>query len=118
MTEPKYTFVEIKEGEEAVSPIRRSIAKTMEVTENFNLFDVLTYIGKLKKAAADKQAEIDGIETMIKAYEDELKLIENELSVQSMETDYQKELARENEEKTKAALKEELLKTGNFVEKE
>lgn len=117
MTEPKYTFVELKEGGE-VAPIKRQIAKTMEVTENFNLFDVISYIAKMRKGVADKQAEIDGIETMIKAYEDELKLIEDELGVQELESDYQKEIARENEEKTKQALKEELLKTGNFVEKE
>lgn len=120
MTEikPKYQFVEAIEGEEEVSPIKRSISKTMEITENFTVFAALEYVAKIDKAIKDKEAEIEGFKIMKKAYEDEFKLIEEELGVQEMEADYQKEVAKKNQEETEAALKAELLKTGNFVEKE
>lgn len=88
---PTYKFVE-EEGE-AVSPIKKKIAKTMQVTETFTVFEAIQYVAKMKKAVEEKQAEIDGLNSMIKAYEDELEIIENELSVQAMETDYQKEIA-------------------------
>lgn len=115
MTEPKYKFA--NESEE-VTPIKRTIAKTMEVTENFTVYDAIAYVAKMNKAVADKEAEIEGLKSMIKAYEDELQLIENELGVQAMEADYQKKLAEQRGDEIKDALKEELLKTGNFVEKD
>lgn len=116
---PTYKFVAV-EGMESVSPIKRTIAKTMVTTENFNIFETMTYIARMKKAITDKEAEIAGIKSMIDAYEDELKFVEESLGVQSAEEDYQVEISLENEKKqaaTEAALKEELLKTGNFEEK-
>lgn len=93
---PKYEFAVVPEGVvDPISPIKKSIAKTMVVTENFNLFDVLTYIAKLKKAIEDKDAEKEGLVNMLKAYEDELELIEKELGVQKLEEEYQKTVAEE-----------------------
>lgn len=120
---PTYKFKEV-EGE-VLTPIKRTIQKTMEVTEEFNIFEALQYRAKLLKAIADKQAEIDGLNTMVKAYDEEIAIIEEALGVQDLEVEYQKELAVRNEEsekerqsKIEADLKAELLKTGNFVEKE
>ena len=120
---PVYKFKEI-EGE-VVTPIKRTIQKTMEVTEEFNIFDALQYRAKLLKAIADKEAEIDGLNSMVKAYDEEIAIIEESLGVQDLEVEYQKEIALKNEEsanerqaKIEADLKAELLKTGNFVEKE
>lgn len=120
---PTYKFKEV-EGE-VVTPIKRTIQKTMEVTEEFNIFDALQYRAKLLKAIADKNAEIDGLQSMVKAYDEEIAIIEEALGVQDLEVEYQKEIASKNEEsekerqaKLEAELKAELLKTGNFVEKE
>lgn len=120
---PTYKFKEV-EGE-TLTPIRRTIQKTMEVTEEFNVFEALQYRAKLVKAIADKQAEIDGLNTMVKAYDEEIAIIEEALGVQDLEVEYQKELAEKNAEsekerqdKIEAELKAELLKTGNFVEKD
>lgn len=91
---PKYSFADVPDGTLIpASPIKKTIAKTMEVTENFNIFDVMTYIAKLKKAIADKDAEKEGMVHMLKAYEDELEFIEKELGVQKMEEEYQREVA-------------------------
>lgn len=120
---PTYKFKEV-EGE-VITPIKRTIQKTMEVTEEFNIFDALQYRAKLLKAISDKEAEIEGLNTMVKAYDEEISLIEEALGVQDLEVEYQKEIALKNEEsekerqsKIEADLKAELLKTGNFVEKE
>lgn len=120
---PTYKFKEV-EGE-TLTPIKRTIQKTMEVTEEFNVFDALQYRAKLVKAIADKQAEIDGLNTMVKAYDEEIAIIEEALGVQNLEAEYQKEIAEKNAESAKerqakieAELKAELLKTGNFVEKD
>jgi len=120
---PTYKFKEV-EGE-VLTPIKRTIQKTMEVTEEFNIFDALQYRAKLLKAIADKNAEIDGLQSMVKAYDEEIAIIEEALGVQDLEVEYQKEIASKNEEsekerqaKLEAELKAELLKTGNFVEKE
>jgi len=88
---PKYAWIEAKEGE-VVTPIRRQIAKTMEVTELFTYYDALAYVMKMEKAVADKQAEIQGLEAMIKAYRDELEIVEKELSVTELEEKYNLEL--------------------------
>jgi len=88
---PKYAWTEAKEGE-VVTPIRRQIAKTMEVTELFTYYDALAYVMKMEKAVADKQAEIQGLEVMIKAYQDELEIVEKELSVTELEEKYNLEL--------------------------
>ena len=120
---PVYKFKEV-EGE-VLTPIRRTIQKTMEVTEEFNVFEALQYRAKLVKAIADKQAEIDGLQSMVKAYDEEIAIIEEALGVQDLEVEYQKEIAEKNAEsekerqdKIEAELKAELLKTGNFVEKD
>ena len=120
---PTYKFKEV-EGE-VLTPIKRTIQKTMEVTEEFNIFEALQYRAKLLKAIAEKNAEIEGLNIMVKAYDEEIALIEESLGVQNLEVEYQKEIAEKNEEsekerqaKIEADLKAELLKTGNFVEKE
>lgn len=92
-SKPEYKFIE-EEGQEELSPIKRKIAKTMEVTETFNVYDAMSYVGKIDKAIADKQAEIDGLVSMKEAYEKELKLIEDKLGVQKLEEEYQKSLAK------------------------
>lgn len=120
---PTYKFKEV-EGE-VLTPIKRTIQKTMEVTEEFNIFEALQYRAKLLKAIADKNAEIDGLNSMVKAYDEEIAIIEESLGVQDLEVEYQKEIAiknaeseKERQDKIEAELKAELLKTGNFVEKE
>jgi hypothetical protein len=44
---------------------------------------------RMEKAVADKQAEIDGLNNMIKAYREEIELIEKELSVTEIEEAFQ-----------------------------
>ena len=101
---PKYEFTDVEEGVEGVSPIRRTISKTMEVTEMFSVFDCLQYLAKMEKAIADKEAEIEGLKNMKEAYEKELKLIEDAIGVQKMEEEYQKELAENIQPDTEAVL--------------
>lgn len=96
---PTYKFKEV-EGE-VLTPIKRTIQKTMEVTEEFNLFEALQYRAKLLKAVADKNAEIDGLNSMVKAYDEEIAIIEESLGVQNLETEYQKEIAEKNAESEK-----------------
>lgn len=105
---PVYKFAEVPEGTLIpASPIKKQIAKTMEVTETFNIFEVMQYIAKLKKAIEDKDAEKEGMVHMLKAYEDELELIEAELGVQKLEEEYQKSVAEQNAiEAEEARLKE------------
>lgn len=93
---PTYAFAEVPEGTiNPASPIKKTLSKTMVVTENFTIFDVMTYLAKMEKAIADKEAELDGLRKMKVAYEAELKLIEEALGVQKMEEEYQKTLAEE-----------------------
>lgn len=120
---PVYKFKEV-EGDPG-TPIKRVIQKTMEVTEEFDMFSALQYRAKLIKAIEDKKAEIEGLESMVKAYDEEIELIEESLGVQELEAEYQLEIAKANEVSAKekqaeleASLKEELLKTGDFVEKD
>lgn len=106
---PTYELLplEIGKGKEDVSPIHRQIAKTMEVTETFNVYETMVYLAKMKKAITDKEAEITGIQSMIEAYEKELMVIESQLGIQGMEELFQKEyaenLAKENEEAERLA---------------
>lgn len=100
--EPVYAWVE-EEGVNDIPPIRRKITKTMEVTESFNYYDTLAYVMKMEKAVADKKAEIDGMESMIKAYKEELELIESKLGVTEEERvwnlELHEKLKKEAEEK-------------------
>lgn len=89
---PTYKFKEV-EGE-VLTPIKRTIQKTMEVTEEFNVFEALQYRAKLIKAIADKNAEIEGLESMVKAYDEEIALIEESLGVQDLEVEYQRRLQK------------------------
>lgn len=88
---PTYKWVE-EEGGNDVPPIKRKISKTMEITENFNYYDTLAYVMKMEKAIEDKRKEIEGLETMIKAYRDELELIEDTLHVNEEERKWNIEL--------------------------
>lgn len=91
LKKPKYKIAEVPEGViNPAEPIKKTIAKTMETTENFNIFDVLTYIAKLKKAIEDKKSETVSLETMLKAYEDELAVIEEELGIQKKQEAWEK----------------------------
>ena len=85
--EPKYTWVE-EEGMDDIPPSKRKIAKTMEITETFNYYDALQYCMKMEKAVTDKKAEIEGLESMIKAYKEEIELIERELAVTKMDEEW------------------------------
>lgn len=88
---PTYKFAEVPEGVVIPgSPLKKQIAKTMMTTETFTIYEVMQYIAKLKKAIEDKEAERDGLVSMLKAYESELELIENELKVQELEEEFQK----------------------------
>lgn len=114
---PTYKFVEPAEGEEVKTPAKRIIAKTSFVTEHFDVHSTLEYMARMEKEIGELEAKISGLKTMKEAYQKELDLIENELGVLAMDADYQKEIAEKNQKETEEKLKEELLKTGNFVEK-
>lgn len=88
---PTYKWVE-EEGVNDITPIRRKIAKTMEVTETFTYYDALAYCMKMEKAVEDKKAEIAGLESMIKAYKDEIELIEQSLGVTKVEETWNQDL--------------------------
>lgn len=109
MKQPKYNWVE-EEGVDDVTPIRRKISKTMEITESFTFYDTLAYVMKMEKAVEDKQKEIEGLQSMIKAYRDEIELIEKELNVTEIEETWNKELheklKKEAEEKVEEESKE------------
>lgn len=93
---PVYAFADVPEGVIVpASPIKKQISKKMEVTENFTIYDVMSYLAKMEKAISDKEAELEGLVNMKKAYESELKLIEDVLGVQKLEEEYQKSLAEE-----------------------
>ena len=111
---PIYKFVEPKEGEAELTPVKRIIAKTSMVTEHFDIHSTLEYMAKMDKEIESKLAEVEGLKKMKEAFQSELDYIESELGVLKMDEKYQKEIAKKNE----ALLKEELLKTGNFVEKD
>ena len=91
---PIYKFVSA-EGEEVLPPIRRKIAKTMEVTEEFNLYSVYQHLGKMKKAISDREAEIKALEVEKGRYELELKIIEKALRVTDLEESFQREALKE-----------------------
>lgn len=112
---PVYKWVEeeVKEGEEGeeveeLTPIRRKIAKTMEVTEHFTYYDALEYCMKMEKAVEDKKAEIDSLETMIKAYREEIEMIEKALKVTAMEEEWNLELHKKLKAEKEAASEEKL----------
>jgi len=89
---PTYEWVK-EEGEtEEVTPIRRKIAKKMEVTETFTYYDALAYCMKMEKAVEDKKGEIEALESVIKAYREEIELIEQALGVTKMEEEWNVEL--------------------------
>jgi hypothetical protein len=88
---PTYKFVEV-EGADDITPVKRQIAKTHEVTETFTYYDALTYKIKLEKAIADKLSEVDGYRVMLKAYEEELALIEDVLHVDEFDRKWNLEL--------------------------
>lgn len=96
---PVYTFVG---GDENVTPVRRKIAKTMEVTENFDMFSVLQYVAKMDKAIADKEGEIVSLREVKKAYLEEMRIIEEQLGAMNLEKMYQEEIALENAKKVEA----------------
>ena len=113
---PKYEYVE-EEGVEDVAPIRRKIAKTMEITETFTFYDALAYCMKMEKAIEDKKAEIAGLQSMVDAYREEIVLIEEQLGVESMESEYQldihKRLKEEEAIKNGAAIANEIINEEN-----
>lgn len=93
---PVYKFAEVPEGEiNPGSPLKKRVAKTMEVTEHFTIYEVMQYIEKMKKAKADKQAEIDGLDSMIEAYEKELNEIKESLSIDELQAEYEKFVAED-----------------------
>lgn len=106
---PVYKFVE-EEGAENTTPIRRKIAKTMEITETFTFYDALAYCMKMEKAIKDKEAEIEGLQHMVDAYRKEIVEIEKQLAVEDMEKEYNLELHEklkaEEEEKKLEEVKE------------
>lgn len=76
--------------DENVEPLKRKIKKTMEVTEEFTMFDVMQYIAKLDKAIADKKTEIQSLETMREAYMKEIVHVESQTNVNSLEEEWLK----------------------------
>lgn len=88
---PKYSWVE-EDGVDEVSPSKRKIAKTMEVTETFSYYDALAYCMRMEKEVENKLAEIEGLNSMIKAYRDELEIIDKELNVNEFDKEWNLEL--------------------------
>lgn len=88
---PVYTFAE---GQDEVEPIKRKILKTMEVTEEFTAWDVLQYVAKMDKAIADKEAELEGLKSMKKAYLEEMVHVEEQTEVNKLQEEHQMEVAR------------------------
>ncbi len=88
---PTYKFV-VEEGDEELPPVKRKIAKTMEVTETFNYYDALKYKMQMEKAIGDKEKEIGTLKTMVEKYEEELGMIEEQFDINEMERTYQVEL--------------------------
>lgn len=98
---PTYKFAEVPEGTLIPgSPLKKQIAKTMEITETFTIFDVMQYIAKLKKAIEDKEAEKEGLVAMLKAYEEELSIVEESLNIKELEEKFQKEFGTESVEES------------------
>lgn len=94
---PTYVWAD-EEGEADLTPVKRKIAKTMEVTETFNYYDALKYVMQLEKAKTDKEAEIEGLNSMIKAYRDEIEIVEKALNVTKVEKEWNLELHRKLKE--------------------
>lgn len=94
---PTYVWAN-EEGEDELTPVKRKIAKTMEVTETFNYYDALKYVMQLEKAKEDKLAEIEGLDSMIKAYRDEIEIVEKALNVTEIEKEWNLELHRKLKE--------------------
>lgn len=120
MKEPKYEFA-IEEGIENITPVRRKINKTMEITESFNYYDALAYCMKMEKAVKDKEAEIEGLNAMIEAYRKELVIIERELGIEELEKQYNLELHEKLKAEAVAKVAEEMsedVKTDFIVDPE
>lgn len=100
---PTYEFVVPKEGETIVSPIRRNIAKTMPVTENFTIYDTMVYMAKMEKAIQDKYAEIEGLKNMKEAYAKELALVQDSLDIEDLEAQFAAEMTAQIAEEVKKA---------------
>lgn len=84
----------------------------MPITESFTYYDALAYVMKMEKARDDKKAEIHGLEEMIKAYRDELEIIEKALNVDEIDKKWNLELhkklkAEADEKKEKGEVVEE-----------
>ncbi len=88
--EPVYKL-EFKDNEKELPPVKRTISKTSQVTETFTYFDVLSYLSKMNKSIKDKEAELEGLREMSKAYQKEVDLIEKKLSLNAFEKRFQLE---------------------------
>lgn len=85
---PKYQFAPLTEEESKLPPIQRQVFKTMEITESFTVYSVFQHLAKMDKAITDKQAEIDGLVDMKKAYMAEMAVIENQLGINDLEHEF------------------------------
>ena len=89
--------------------VKKNIAKTMEITEMFNMFDVMSYIAKMDKGIADKEAELEGLKSMKLAYEEELEIIEKELGIKKKQAEWEKNQAEKLAAQPKDETAEEAL---------
>jgi len=105
---PTYKFSE-EEGMEELPPVKRQIAKSMEVTEMFTYYDALAYMMRMEKAIEDKKVEIGTLETMVGKYKEELDIIDGQFNINEMEKTFQLELHEKlkKEEAEKEDVKEE-----------
>jgi len=104
---PTYKFVPLEIGEDEVEPSKRKIAKTMEVTEMFTYYDALKYVMQMEKAIEDKKVEIEGLVSMVKAYRDEIAIVDKQFDVPKMDEVYNLELHRKLKEEEVNKLVEE-----------
>lgn len=91
---PQYVFVESSEGED-LPPVKRQIAKTMEITEHFRLYDVYAHLGALDKRIDEFQENIKALTEQKKNFLDELDIIEKALGISEMESEYNRVKAEE-----------------------
>lgn len=103
---PKYEF---KDVDESVTPYKRVVSKTMEVTETFTPYDAMQYVAKMEKAKEQKMAEIESLDVMIKAYKDELEKIEEVLGLKKLEEEFIAEEARKVSEDNGVAIYESII---------
>lgn len=94
---PKYSFQEPEEGQDTLAPVRRTIAKTHEITETFTVFDMFKGIAMLDKAINDAKLQVEMLEKRRENYKAEISVIEEQLGVSDLQAEYEKSMIEETQ---------------------